>query len=278
MSNYVPKPDEEGVNVPPSTPLRDALLLVAGFFGVVAAVTGGLVFGGGWLASRLSPEMEARLFSELKISLNHKGQRTLVAEDVFAPLLKRLAPNDDGLPVMVDVVCDSSPNAFAFPGGTIMVTSGLIRNLKSENGLAFVLGHELGHIRHRDHLTGIGRGFGLLIAASLLGLGGAEGIGLDVAQNVIGNSFNRHQESLADEYAADLLNHAYGNLAGAGEFFKFILESENSWQGRIPSFLSTHPNPKERLLVMAGRQKDQTGDLIPLSEGVRESVSHCGSK
>ena len=48
-----------------------------------------------------------------------------------------------------------------------MVSTGLLEQTASENELAFVVGHEIGHFRNRDHLRGLGRGvaFGLVLAA-----------------------------------------------------------------------------------------------------------------
>ena len=45
-------------------------------------------------------------------------------------------------------------NAVALPGGNIVVFAGLLKEIKSENELAMILGHELGHFAHRDHLRG----------------------------------------------------------------------------------------------------------------------------
>ena len=52
-------------------------------------------------------------------------------------------------------------NAIALPGSNIIVFSGLLQNIQSENELVMVLGHELGHYAHKDHLRGLGRGLGI---------------------------------------------------------------------------------------------------------------------
>ena len=48
------------------------------------------------------------------------------------------------------------PNAFATLGGHIIVTSGLYRRMPSENALAMVIGHEIGHVKARDPISAVG--------------------------------------------------------------------------------------------------------------------------
>ena len=61
-------------------------------------------------------------------------------------------------------------NALALPGDRIVIFSGLVNRVKSENELMMVLGHELGHFAHRDRLRSLGQELLLPIAiASLLG-------------------------------------------------------------------------------------------------------------
>ncbi len=273
MSGYVPKPDQEGINNPPSTPLKDAMILFIGFIAIAGTLVAALTFLGGWAAQKLSPEMEAKIFSKLEdLSNNDLEKRS--AREAFRPLLTKLFGRQDRN-IKVFIMCQETPNAFAVPGGVMLITSGLIKSLNSENGLAFVVGHELGHFKHRDHLTGMGRGLGLMIAAAFLGLAGSDGFGLDITKQMIGNSFNRQQETAADNYSLELMQLAYGHFSGAEEFFKYILESKDAWQGKIPSFLSTHPNPKERLALIVEKQKTLTGEPLPLSDKIKAAISAC---
>ena len=92
-------------------------------------------------------------------------------------LTERLAMHwaDNPYAFRVSVLDQSEPNAFAIPGGQIVITRGLLESVSSESELAFVLGHEIGHFKQRDHLRGLGRGIALVIAISALDLGGAGG-------------------------------------------------------------------------------------------------------
>jgi Zn-dependent protease with chaperone function len=68
----------------------------------------------------------------------------------------------------IHIIPDPRINAMALPGGNIVVFSALIKETGSENELAFVLAHELGHFANRDHLRGLGRRLLLLTASAAL--------------------------------------------------------------------------------------------------------------
>ena len=72
------------------------------------------------------------------------------------------------LPYRLILIENPKPNAFAFPGGTIGLTSGLIDSLDDPEALKFVLGHELGHFHERGHLRGLGRAIGSAVVFSIL--------------------------------------------------------------------------------------------------------------
>jgi Zn-dependent protease with chaperone function len=68
----------------------------------------------------------------------------------------------------VTIIPSPEVNALAVPGGNIMVFAGLLKEIKTENELAFVIAHELGHFENRDQLRGIGR---MLILFVISGFG-----------------------------------------------------------------------------------------------------------
>ena len=98
------------------------------------------------------------------------------------------------------------PNALAFPGGLIVLTTGLLDGLGSENELALVLGHELGHYAGRDHLEGLGRGLALAFTLGIFGAGesgSAAGLAALAAQ-LAARGHDREQETLADAFGLAL--------------------------------------------------------------------------
>ena len=69
----------------------------------------------------------------------------------------------------IGLICTDRANAFVLLGKKIYPTSELLKNAKTDRGLAFVMAHELGHIFHRDHLRSLGRLFGVLATSIIVG-------------------------------------------------------------------------------------------------------------
>lgn len=142
----------------------------------------------------------------------------------------------------VKIIDDSETlNAFATPGGYIYVYTGLIKFLDSEDQLAGVMGHEIAHADRRHSTRQLTTQYGLqtLINAAL----GQESALGQVAGGLIGLKFGRKHEAESDEYSVIYMCNTDYNAAGAAEFFRKI----QSQEGRPPEFLSTHPDPNNRV-------------------------------
>lgn len=162
-------------------------------------------------------------------------------------LVDRLVAHWPDAPYEFRVEIDDSDvaNAMAFPGGLIIVTRGLLDQVESENELAFVLGHELGHFRHRDHLRALGRGVVLSLFFAVVTKRDVAGFGIKVTDLAL-RGFSRSQESAADAFGLALVYRQYGHVNEAWRLFE-------RWDdGRDPAFvlasyLSTHPDPGDRV-------------------------------
>ncbi len=156
-------------------------------------------------------------------------------------------------------------NAFVTPGGYIYVYLGLIKFLDSEDQLAGVLGHEIAHAdrRHATRQMTSGGMIGLLSQA-VLGNSSAAG---QVTNALIGLKFSRSHESEADEYSVKYLCNTEYNAAGSAGFFKKI----QSQGGKTPQFLSTHPNPENRVenIELEKRKNGCKGNQKYLTEYAR---------
>ena len=169
------------------------------------------------------------------------------------------------LPWEFVVVNDSMINAFALPGGKICITRGLIAKMSSEDELAAVLGHEIGHVtaRHavsshaRGTLVGLGAA-GLGAALAGLGMGQSGGQLASVAGNMLMMSYSRDQERQSDElgYKYMVLNRY--NPKGMVGLFEIFQRTEKTAPGTIQSFFSSHPLTAER--VNTARSRVQTSD------------------
>ena len=137
-------------------------------------------------------------------------------------------------------------NAMALPGGLIIVTQGLLDQVESENELAFVLGHELGHYKNRDHIRALGRGivFSLVFAVAT-GSGDAAGLGLKVSDLAL-RGFSRKQESRADEFALAIVYTQYGHVNEAWRLFERWDDEDHSILDLV-TYLSTHPQAGDRV-------------------------------
>ena len=151
------------------------------------------------------------------------------------------------------VLNSSVPNAFALPGGFIVINRGLLVGLSSEAEMAAVLGHETGHVTAKHSLAGYQRAMAanILLAGIAVGTGG-KSWAMDlsgVTASLVNNGFSREQEREADWLGIDYMVRARYNPQGAvrlQEYFYRELEG-----GRNPMFLMglfrTHPFSKERL-------------------------------
>ncbi|HNM28864.1 MAG TPA: M48 family metalloprotease [Chitinophagales bacterium] len=138
---------------------------------------------------------------------------------------------------------DSVINAFCTPGGYIYVYTGLIRYLENEAQLAGVLGHEMAHADLRHSTDQLTQAYGISILLDIV-LGDDQNAITDIAASLTQLAFSRGDESQADEYSVIYLCPTEYEASGAAGFFEKI-EAEGDIQ--IPEFLSTHPNPDNRI-------------------------------
>ncbi len=140
---------------------------------------------------------------------------------------------------------DNVLNAFATPGGHIYVFSGLIKYLDNEDQFAGVLGHEIAHADQRHSTKQLQRQYGLTILLSVA-LGSNPGTLTEIAANLATLKFDRDAEREADDYSVVYLGgtNYYACNSAAGFFEKILKDNQ---QGRTPEFLSTHPDPGNRV-------------------------------
>ncbi|AFZ48080.1 peptidase M48 Ste24p [Cyanobacterium stanieri PCC 7202] len=144
-------------------------------------------------------------------------------------------------------VSEDVVNAIALPGDKIVIYQGLLEKIESENELVMILGHEIGHFAHRDHLRSIGN---LILMKMVINyfLGGSEILqsGADLTNLIVNAQYNQNQEKKADLFGLNLLYQYYGHINGATDFF-LRLNKEEKTNPEI-AFLSSHPLPKKRII------------------------------
>jgi len=158
-------------------------------------------------------------------------------------------------------------NAFALPGGQIFITKALFDLLQSEDQLAGVLGHEIGHVvgRHSNEQMAQGRLWqGLANGVGILLSDGNSNAGAQVAQYVAQMkvmSFGRNDELESDKLGVKFLIEAgYDPEALIGVMEILAKAGGGSKQ---PEFMSTHPNPENRIERIREEIGKQRGELAP---------------
>lgn len=151
---------------------------------------------------------------------------------------------------------ENTVNAFALPGGKVVVYTGILPITRDEVGLAVVLSHEIGHAiaRHgaerisTQELAQLGE-IGLIIALggkdpqTIKAIDAAYGIGTGVGVIL---PFSRKQESEADHIGLILMAKARYDPKVAVEFWQRMLETKQHKKAP-PEFLSTHPSDERRI-------------------------------
>ncbi len=134
-------------------------------------------------------------------------------------------------------------NAFATPGGYIYIYTGLINYLDDASSLAGVMGHEIAHSDQRHSSKQLQKNVGVAVVLGIL-----LGDDLQAIQNLTANllalSFSRGDETDADNQSVEYLCETNFLADGASFFFEKI-EAEGG--SNPPAFLSTHPNPDDRV-------------------------------
>jgi predicted Zn-dependent protease len=244
---YTPRLPKSNVNVTPTSPLREFFVLTIAVLGIVIAIYILLGFAVDLFVPRISTDLENKM-SELFIRSIDAKDIDSGSQDFVQSLTEDLQKRCVRLPYhfKIHVRNAASVNALAFPGGHIIVFTGLLNTVTSENELAFVLAHEMGHYANRDHLRGVGRAFVFItISTFLFGTDSNISKMLAHALNITELSFSRKQESRADEFALEVLNCAYGNVAGATDFFERIPEKQDP--GKFGHYFASHPENFQRI-------------------------------
>ncbi len=257
------------VNVSRERPLAEFLRLAAGVALLVGVVSIAAYLGAGWLARLVPFGFEERLAGDAVLGMVVPP----VAADEDRRVQQYLADLTRDLAASMQLPADMTvrmhwmdadvPNAFATLGGHIVVTSGLYARMPSENALATVIAHEIGHVKFRDPISALA---GSLTVTGLLALasGDLQSVAPQVA-NIVQLGYSRSAETRADEAAVAALRAYYGHAGGAADVFK-VLASYKAEAGdiAIPSFLSTHPTDAARIGSLEAAARDWDAASSPL--------------
>lgn len=182
------------------------------------------------------PESEyPEAYRHLRTMMNQLiASEAILYEDLFAYDSVKIIHDDEVL------------NAFATPGGYVYVYTGLIKYLDTPDHLAGVLGHEIAHAERRHTSKMLQNQMGVQLLLNIV-LGNNQGAVTQVLTQLGQLKYGRSAETEADEYSVTYLSNPSSpyQCSGAAGFFQKLQEENGS--SRVPEFLSTHPDPANRI-------------------------------
>lgn len=228
---------------------------VAGEVGILVVVVGlvgwGLWSGARWVADwgaqRVPVSVDRTLGDAMAKALSLQERKATDPEvgravEALARHLAEVAGPEVG-PLTVKVWEDSTPNAFALPGGHVFVLTGLLEKAEGVDEVAGVLGHELGHVVLRHHVRRAIRELGVLAALGAV-FGDLDTLTAEVVgsgADLLSLAFGREQEEAADAYGVELMARAGYDPRALGAFLERLEAAD-----LVPAILRTHPSGGDR--------------------------------
>jgi Zn-dependent protease with chaperone function len=237
--------------------------------GVILSTVLGLWFGSDLLVeiavSRIPVEWEQKLGeSAYRDFLSHQEvMKDGPAVAALGEMTQRMTVQipDNPYKFEVTVVKSDVVNAFALPGGYVVVFTGLMKKAESGEEVAGVLSHELNHVLQRHGLERIVKNLGLMTVMAIV-FGDQQGLVGMMKQfgvELLTLKFGREQESEADLKGLQLLQRAKIDPSGMIRFFERLSEKD---EGRV-EWLSTHP-------MSAARAERLKAELAALPKNLPE--------
>lgn len=234
---------------------------VAMAVGLWAAIVYGVPAAANIVARRISPALERGMGDQALATLDRMAmqpsklpaerQRQVAAR--FDALARR-AGLDGSLTLLFRASPAVGPNAFALPGGTIVLLDELVAEAKDDDEVLAVLAHEIGHVFERHTLRHVLQtsAVGVLAAAVLGDVVSVTSYAVAAVPTFLLDArYSRGFEVEADTFGFDLLDRAGIDRAHFGRFLQ-RLEQKAGGSGSLPGWLSTHPRADDRARAASG--------------------------
>ena len=193
---------------------------------------------------RMGENFDAQVGAIFPTCRNEEGQRILSA------LGDRIAMGAD-TPFDIRVRAVEAPmvNAFALPGGPVLITDDLISEAESPDELAAVIAHEIAHVEMRHVMQAVWRDLGIGMLLDLV-VGGGTGAGQQaviLAGQASDLTYSRDAELEADTRGQALLHAAGLSSQGMAPFFDRMARADGSGRlGEAVEFMNSHPDSSRR--------------------------------
>ena len=275
LSQHARAPQATRAARPRFGPARALGLGVAGLAILVAVVWVALPRLAGWTAAQIPVSWEEslgeRAFEELtevfaavtkespRFCENVPGRAALdrLVARLAVPAAARLAAPYRFQVTVLDL---EMTNAFALPGGRVVLFRGLIENAGDASEVAGVLAHEMGHVTHRHGTQAILRGLGLKVLFGLMLGDLGEGLFGGIGTTLLSLSYSREAEAEADRVALALLDDTGIGAQGLATFFERLAAGGDTLPAAL-QLLSSHPSHEARARLFA-RAEASTGPAM----------------
>jgi len=169
------------------------------------------------------------------------------------------------------VIKEKELNAISLPGNNIVIYSKLFDKITSPSQLAFLIGHEIGHIKHQDHKRSY-------VMSRILILGN-ENYFINFVASIFEMNYSRDDEEKADLFALDLMLKNKIDAKGAIELLQILQKEDldNKNLAKVLSYVSSHPATGDRILELQKRilnQKNISREIVS-EEGWRKIKNIC---
>lgn len=190
--------------------------------------------------NQLGDMVEAVVVGKHRVCRGVDGQRAL--EQLEARLASAAGVAQ---PVRLVVIDSKMLNALTLPGARMVIMRGLLDQIGNADQLAGVMAHETGHIARRDPLVALLRSAGIGVVSATLGINLGFADVSSLAGRLVGLSYSREMERLADANGIAYLQASGLRSDGLAAFFA-LADKHGGSAGGAPEFLSDHPRTTDR--------------------------------
>lgn len=209
-----------------------------------------------YLANKIPVEWESKFGDQVFASFESEGKMLTnsVWDGPVSNITARLLPvvKDSGYEFKFHIMADTNINAFAVPGGHVVILTGLLESADSAEEVAGVLAHEIAHVTRRHSLRNIIKSAGLIviIQAVLGDTSGLFGLATEASRFLLEQKFSRDYEREADDTGWIYLLQAQIDPRGMTRFFEklrdLMANSSAAMEGAL-ALANTHPTSQERI-------------------------------
>ena len=232
-----------------------------------------------WMAEKMASQVSVKTeesfgdaaYSGMQLEEQEDTAASFAVNHFFDAMNVRTAYN-----IRITVIKGETVNAFALPGGRIVIYSALLDAMETYPELAALLAHEFTHVNNKHSTKAIFRKLGSKIFISLLlgKFGSVTSVLVDQADNLKSLTYSRSLEKEADIDGLELLKARKIDTQGFADLFRHLKESAPS--SSLPEFLGSHPDIDKRIVYIRAAAKgavvEENTELRTIFEKLKQTI------